>query len=131
MVSGPSEIFPHAVRVMAFFPAGRDAPGKLRTFEYLIFIQAPPGSSAAGQRALSILRTVREGPEPRKILGTGVKPSFYAVVWTGYVGLPDGAAVPFEHPMIINYFTVEEQEVEALKAHFEARFPVRLAYLEE
>ena len=48
-----------------------------------------------------------------------------------YVELPDGADMPFEQPVIINYFTLGEQELEALKTHGEARVPVRLMYLED
>jgi len=124
------EILPHAVRTMAVFPGGQRHPGKYRTFEYLIFIQAN-GSLAASERALSILRAVYDDPEDLEKLGPRVKPSTYAIVWVCYVELPDDAAVPFEHPMVINYFTLEEQEVEALKTHAQARVPVRLAYWEE
>jgi hypothetical protein len=124
------EILPHAVRVLAFFPGGRRHPGKYATFEYLIFLQAN-AASVACERALSILRSVHDDPDELEKLGPRVKPSFYAVVWVCYVELPDGAAAPFEHPMVINYFTLEEQELEALKTHAKARVPVRLQYFEQ
>src|SRR5579862_5595447 len=124
------EILPHAVRILAFFPAARRRPGKLRTFEYLIFLKAN-AASVAYTRALSVLRSVHDDPDELEKLGSPIKPLFYAVVWASYVELPDGAVAPFERPMIINYFTVEEMEVEALRAHAKARLPVRLMYLEE
>jgi hypothetical protein len=129
-VSGPPEILPHAVRVMAFFPGGEQYPREYRTFEYLIFLQAN-GASAASERALSILRSVHDDPENLRKLGSPIKPSFYAVVWVGFTEVPHGAAVPFEHPMIINYFRLEEYEVEALKTRGMARVPVRSSYVEE
>jgi hypothetical protein len=33
--------------------------------------------------------------------------------------------------MIINHLTLEKQQVDELKAHAQARFPVKLTYLEE
>jgi hypothetical protein len=121
---------PHAVRVLAFFPGGRRHPGKLRTFEYLIFVQAN-GARVAGDRAMLALRSIHNDPEGLEKLGPREKPSFYAVVWVCYVELPDGAAVPYEHPMVINYFTLEKEEAEALKTQGKARAPVSLAYVEE
>jgi hypothetical protein len=129
-VSGQPEILPYPVRVMAFFPEGQRAPGKYWTFEYLIFLQAN-SPSAASKRALSLLRSILDSPERLEKLGTREKPEFYAVVGDCPVELPDGAAVPFEHPMIINYLTLEQQDVQALKTHAQARFPVRRGYLEE
>jgi hypothetical protein len=123
------ELIPRAVRVMAFFPEGQQAPGKYWTFEYLIFLKAND-PLAACKRAVSVLRSLQDDPEGPNKMGTHEKPLFYAVVGQCFVELPDGAAVPFEHPMIINYLTLEEQDVEALKAH-KARFPVWVAYLEE
>jgi hypothetical protein len=105
-LSAQPEILPRAVRVMAFFPEGQHAPGKYWTFEYLIFLQAN-GSSAACKRAVSILRCLHDDPKGIDKLGTRVKPSLYAVVGEHYVELPDDAAIPFEHPIILNYLTLE------------------------
>jgi hypothetical protein len=129
-VAGLPPIFPQAVRVMAFFPPARRAHGKYRMFEYLIFLQ-DNGTSAACRRAVSILRAVHDDPEELEKLGPPIQPSFYAVVWACVVELPGCAAVPFEHPMVINHLTLEVQEVEALKAQAKACFPVSLEYLEE
>jgi hypothetical protein len=123
------KIQPHAVRIMAFFPPRPRDAGKFTAFEYLIFVQTD-GSQAAQKRALSALRSAHDDPEALRKLGSRIKPSFYAVVWGCYVELPDGAAVPWEHPMVINYLTLEEHRVEALKAHGKARFPVSLDYLD-
>jgi hypothetical protein len=96
LASALPEILPHAVRVMAFFPAGQRASGKYRAFEYRVFLQAN-GAGAACRRAVSVLRSARDDPESLKKLGYPIKPSFYAVVGVCYVELPTGAAVPFEY----------------------------------
>jgi hypothetical protein len=119
-----------AVRVMAFFPGGTRGPGKIGTYEYLIFVRAA-GAGAASERALAVLRSARDDPEALKKLGSRAEPSLCVVVWACYVELPDGTAVPLEHPMIINYMTLDEQDVKTFMACAEARFPVRLFYFED
>jgi hypothetical protein len=125
------ELWLRIVRIIAFHAAGPREPGTFHGIEYLMFLRAD-GTLAACKRALSVLRSLADHPEGFKILGCPDRPSLYAVVWESLSEeFPNGAAIPLELPVILNFLTFDKRQVEEFKAYEKVHVPISVVYFEE
>jgi hypothetical protein len=121
----------YLVRIITFFWTGQDDQKPFDGWEHVVVVQGQ-GLMDALKRAIATSRSFFGKPDTIRMLGYRTDPMLHVAISIDYgPHIPKNLSCLHEQPLIINFLTFDDRQLEQLKSHEKVYVPIGAHYFEQ